>query len=303
MGLIKPIVENGVYTAFRKPPTAKVTWSPKGKILPKGQIITFDASESYAPLGIKLYTWDFGDGNKTSLPDPIITHIYKETGTVTVVLNVTDKGNFWAITSATLYIIDKPETPPTITVINPLTKDTNFKFYTNTTSIGSRFNITINAYNVADLQTYQICLEYNSTFLNATRVWIPTWEKEWVFYGKKTIGIQPIFGSNYVRISDTIQGNYPTFSGNGILCIIELEIIYAPTTGEISCNLNINNKDTFLLNSNKSEIPAIKNDGYYVYTFIPPIKSQPFLYIVGGTAITIIIVALGVYFIWIRKRK
>jgi hypothetical protein len=267
MGLIKPIVENGIYTAFRTPPTAKFTWSPKGKILPKGQIITFNASESYHPLGIKLYTWDFGDGNKTSVPDPVITHIYKETGTVTVVLNVTDKGDFWAVTSVTLYVIDEPENPPTIAAINPLTKDTNFKFYTNTTSIGSRFNITINVYNVADLQTYQICLEYNSTFLKATRAWIPTWEKEWVFHGKTTTEIQPTFGSNYVQISAAIQGNYPTFSGNGLLCIIELEIIHAPTIGEVSCNLNINNKDTFLLNSNQSEISAIKIDGYYVCIF------------------------------------
>jgi hypothetical protein len=267
VGSISHITENGTYTAFRPPPIAKFAWTPSGNVLPRGQTITFDASESYHPLGIKLYAWDFGDGNKTTIETPIITHIYKATGTVTVILNVTDRGNFWAVTSVTLYIIDEPQTPSAISVVNPLIENTDFKFYTNTTSVGSHFNITIHVYNVADLQAYQIHLEYNPTFLNATRVWLPAWDTNWVFYNKTTIRPQPKFGSNYVRIGDAIQGNYPTFSGEGILCVIEFEILFAPTTGEISCSLNVNNTDTLLLDSNRNEISSIKTNGHYTYIY------------------------------------
>ncbi|MEM3578460.1 MAG: PKD domain-containing protein [Candidatus Bathyarchaeia archaeon] len=267
-GFILHTTDNGTFTAYIPPPVAKFTWTPSGNILPRGQIITFNASESYLPLGIKRYIWDFGDGNITAVETVIITHIYQATGTVIVVLNVTDDENFWAVANATLYIIDEPQTPPTVSVVNPLTGDGNFEFFTNITFAGSRFNVTIHAYNVADLQAYQIHLEYNSTFLNSTRAWLPTWNTTWVFYGKATTAPQPTFGHGYLRIADFIKGNYPSFSGTGILYIIEFEIIYAPTAGEISCSLNINNTDTLLLDSNWNEISSvIKKNGDYIYIY------------------------------------
>ena len=265
-GPISHITENGTYTAFRSPPIAKFTWTPSGYNLLRGQTITFNASESYHPSAIKQYSWDFGDGNKTTVQDPIITHIYETTGTVTVVLNVTDNENFWNITSATLYIIET-QTVPAIFVINPLTGNNNFTFYTNATSVGSRFNATIRAYNIANLFTYQVRLYYNSTLLNATRAWLPTWNPEWVFYGKNTTRPTPVFEAEYVQISDSIIGTYPTFSGTGILGIIEFEISYAPTKSEVSCSLNINNADTFLLDPTTIEISSAKTNGCYEYIF------------------------------------
>jgi hypothetical protein len=264
---IGPLVhttENSTYTAYRPLPIAKFTWSPSGNILPRGQTITFNASESYYTLGIKLYAWDFGDGNKTTVTTSIVTHVYEAAGTVTVVLNVTDYGNSWNTANATLSIIE-PQNAPQISVINPLTEDDNFTFYRNTTSVGFRFNVTVWVSNVTSLYAYQVRLDYNSTLLKATRAWLPTWDPEWVFYGKTTSKLPPSFGINYVQIGDAIIETYQTLSGAGILSVIELEIIYAPTTGKGFCNLDISNTNTFLLDPNINEIPSDKTSGHFTY--------------------------------------
>jgi len=302
LGPIPHTSENGTYTANRPPPVAKFT--PSTGYFLRGQTIIFNASESYHPLGIKLYTWDFGDGNKTTVTIPIITHVYKAAATVTVVLNVTDYGNFWSTTSAMLYIIES-QTVPQISVVNSLTENNNFTFYTNTTSVGSRFNATVLVYDVANLYGYQVRLEYNSTLLNATRAWLPTWDPKWVFYGKSPTGLPPSFGTNYVKIGDMIMGAYPTFSGAGIVSIIEFEIIYAPTTGKASSNLDINNADTLLLDPSANEISSAKTNGHYQYIYVQP-EAQPtdtVPYVVAGTVTITIIVAVAIYIIKIRKPR
>ena len=51
----------------------------------------FNATESYDPDGsIGSYCWDFGDGNITTITDPVITHNYTRIGNYSVTLNVTD---------------------------------------------------------------------------------------------------------------------------------------------------------------------------------------------------------------------
>lgn len=190
-------------------------------------------------------------------------------------------------------------------VVNPLTEDGNFIFYTNITSVGSRFNATIWIYNVTNLRAFQIHIDYNSTLLNATRAWLPTWNPQWVFYDKNTIGFPPTFGSNYVKTGDTLTDPYSPFSGTGILSIIEFEIIYVPTTGKASCGLDINNADTFLLNPITEEISSVKTNGYYEYVYVTtraqPIEIVP--YVAAGIATAAIIVATAIYFAKIRKPK
>ena len=70
-------------------PTASFTYSPSAPM--PGDIITFDASGSYAPSGtIMSYTWDFGDGTVATVASPTITHSYIIDGTYTVQLTVVD---------------------------------------------------------------------------------------------------------------------------------------------------------------------------------------------------------------------
>ncbi len=59
--------------------------------------VFFDASASYDPdnmtapnRGIATYTWNFDDGNVTSMTSPTITHLYESAGSYNVNLTVTD---------------------------------------------------------------------------------------------------------------------------------------------------------------------------------------------------------------------
>ncbi len=54
--------------------------------------MTFNASASSAGAGsIANYTWNFGDGNITTVMVPVITHAYTSAGTYTINLTVTNE--------------------------------------------------------------------------------------------------------------------------------------------------------------------------------------------------------------------
>jgi PKD repeat protein len=55
------------------------------------EVVTFDASASEPSIDIVSYKWDFGDGNADQ--GKITTHMYKNPGTYTVTLVVTDRCN------------------------------------------------------------------------------------------------------------------------------------------------------------------------------------------------------------------
>jgi hypothetical protein len=87
-------------------PIASFTYSPVNPFAL--ETVTFNASTSYDPDGnIVSYKWDFGDGNITTVADPIITHSYENCGNLTVTLTVTDNE---ALTSSVSQIVQ---------VINP----------------------------------------------------------------------------------------------------------------------------------------------------------------------------------------
>ncbi|MGB9135286.1 MAG: PKD domain-containing protein [Candidatus Bathyarchaeia archaeon] len=76
-------------TVLNRPPIAAFTHSPSTPST--GQPVTFDAATSYDPDGsVVSYTWDFGDGNTTTIATSVITHTYTDNGVFTVMLTVTD---------------------------------------------------------------------------------------------------------------------------------------------------------------------------------------------------------------------
>jgi PKD repeat protein len=79
-----------VIVSAKKPPVASFTYSPSEPVV--NDIVTFNASASYDPDGgaIVFYEWNFGDGNITTVSEPIITHVYTTAGDFNVTLTVTD---------------------------------------------------------------------------------------------------------------------------------------------------------------------------------------------------------------------
>ena len=146
-------------------------------------------------------------------------------------------------------------------------------FYTTASSLGFKFNVTAWVENVTDLFAYQVRVYYDPTILNATAAWLPTWDAQWVFYGKTSMRLTPVFKTNYTQVGDLIYGD-TTFAGTGQLVIFEFQIIKSPSKmGDLSCALSIDNMDTYLLDSSGvDEIPTMKTDGHYRYVWSPPPK-------------------------------
>jgi hypothetical protein len=85
------------------PPVVNFSYSPNTPWINK--TVSFNASSSFSPNGnITSYTWDFGDGNVTTLTEPIINHAYNKQGKYTVTLNVTDSKGLWNTASSTVTV-------------------------------------------------------------------------------------------------------------------------------------------------------------------------------------------------------
>ena len=70
-------------------PIADFSYSPEFPLV--NEPLIFNASDSYDIDGtIESYTWNFGDGNVTTINTPIITHVFTVPGTYTVNLTLTD---------------------------------------------------------------------------------------------------------------------------------------------------------------------------------------------------------------------
>jgi len=86
-------------------PTAAFTYSPESPVA--SQQIAFDAAGSYDLNGhIINYAWNFGDENTANTTEPLIRHMYQESGNYTVTLTVTDSEGYKASQSKNLEIRD-----------------------------------------------------------------------------------------------------------------------------------------------------------------------------------------------------
>jgi len=89
------------------PPVAHFTFSPADPFA--GESVTFNASSSYDSDGYIInYTWNLGDGNVTTLTDPMLNHVYPVGGNFEVELTVTDDKGIVDSTIDTVNIKDYP---------------------------------------------------------------------------------------------------------------------------------------------------------------------------------------------------
>jgi hypothetical protein len=75
--------------------------------------VSFNASGSRPNGGYLIsYTWDFGDGNTTTVTTPAIVHVYASYGPYNVTLNVTDNEGLWNSTTAAVSV--RMPAPPSV---------------------------------------------------------------------------------------------------------------------------------------------------------------------------------------------
>ena len=168
------------------------------------------------------------------------------------------------------YIYSGPTPPPAAkptVYIDP--KDNNF--FTSTTSVGDSFNVSIKAANwsAPGVFGYKFKLAYNNTLLEATSAIIP--DGHWLTpvnaaniskFDPGTINQTEGFVSFNVTLLSPEQGKV----GNGTIATVTFNITKTPSTGNVSCPLEI--KDIILVDPDNKQIPS---DQYNVikgnYTF------------------------------------
>ena len=235
IGSLTHTTENSTYTAYRPLPVAKFAWSSISNILPRGQTVTFDASESYHPLGGKItqYTWDFGDNATESTTDPITTHTYTENGNFTVALNATDYGGFWDNTSAKLYIVEPPPEPhlavdPSYLEFGPHPPQV----------VGQEFNVSIYIKSLDaawSLQNATFSLSYNNTLIDiigdSANVTVPSL---WRGSNKVTVLRQP---SENATLNVTLNDPSVTPTGDQLAATIKFTLMYQGTYPSVDTSL------------------------------------------------------------------
>jgi thermitase len=140
-----------------------------------------------------------------------------------------------------------------------------YRFFADFAPVGYRFNVTVEVADVADLNTWQVQIYFNGTFMRATRCFEPVLDPEYVFWNEQTFSVEQIEFNSVAVGACLFPSSQPSFNGSGKLCEIEFEITAIPLSGEAySSALIMNNPyDTFLLNSTLGEIPTVVEDGYF----------------------------------------
>lgn len=161
--------------------------------------------------------------------------------------------------------------------------DPSQNVFPESTPLGTKFNVTVNVTNVANLGAAQVHLEFDDTVLRVTRWFEPKNDPLYVFYGKGTQGQPDTENDTNYRHLTTGMGMAeiavmifppapPYFTGSGKLCIFEFNITAGPPPPVLTSVLTLHNSTnhgyTYLLDGDTvEEIPLTLDDGSY--TFVP----------------------------------
>ena len=169
------------------------------------------------------------------------------------------------------YVYSAPAGPPVAKPAVYVDPKIN-SFSTSTTSVGASFNVSIKAANwsAPGVFGYKFKLAYNNTLLEPTNAIIP--DGHWLTpvdpakiskFDPGTINQTEGFVSFNVTLLSPEQGKV----GNGIIATITFNITKAPSTGNVTCLLEI--KDLILVDSATQQIPSDQYDvinGNYLFS-------------------------------------
>jgi len=151
-------------------------------------------------------------------------------------------------------------------------------YYTDTVSIGYRFNVTVWINLTVVCGGWQFKLIYNKNYLNATRAGYTAGSKSDFFKNITTMPLSPSFcpynsTHNYVLHGESWMMGDMRSPGYGSLAWIEFEIIAEPQAGdEITATLDIASShhpptsDTYALDQDGNEIPLTVQNCLYKFT-------------------------------------
>ncbi|MEM3731327.1 MAG: cohesin domain-containing protein [Candidatus Bathyarchaeia archaeon] len=156
-------------------------------------------------------------------------------------------------------------------------------FYTDTTSVGYEFTVSIMAADWPEpgVFSYELKLAYDKTMLEATKAEIP--DGHWLTPSLKPGNIFIVDGgtinqeAGYVSFAATLLSPEPGKTGQGTIAKVTLKIIRAPELGKtLSCN--IAPVDVILVDPTATEIPKANYDIVpAVYQYISPPPPKPIL--------------------------
>jgi hypothetical protein len=153
-------------------------------------------------------------------------------------------------------------------------------FETGTTPVGTKFNITIMWKDAGtplnNVYSWQVKLVINTTLLNCTKAWAPTWDANYLLKPGEPNWNHPAaagLGTNEITIMGTLQAPAtPVQNRSAKIAIFQLQIMKAPAKGDYSCPLEIDNSDTIWSTNGNDWYDPIRTNGHYKYSspFVPP---------------------------------
>ena len=151
-------------------------------------------------------------------------------------------------------------------------------FTTDTTSVGKNFTVSIKAADFTEyVYSYELKLSYDNSMLEAVEALIP--DGHWL---TPTLSAGNIFkvdlgtinqDQGYVSFAVTLIGAEPGATGSGTIATVKFSITKAPTTGNLTCSLELKPADVILVDPDATPIPQDQYDivnGNYVFSVPPP---------------------------------
>jgi len=162
----------------------------------------------------------------------------------------------------------------------------NPTFYSNDTSVGQRFNVSVFVENATNLGGAQVYMEFNDTVINATQWFVPSADPQFFMPQPPAPTALPAPPDlSYVHISSglgsigalaVLKGGTPPvapWGHAGLILTIEFEIKTAPPVGgQVTSQLHINATDTFMVDGDTGfNVPNVTiEDGTFTYVYVAP---------------------------------